>query len=85
MVRAISGVRPLNPENERITTAVAGGAPHPDNRPFAAREVQVADSLSPYMAVVAEYSRGEMNTDEMARKIESVRLKLLRPAADLVR
>ncbi len=37
------------------------------------------------MAVVAEYSRGEMNTDEMARKMESVRLKLLRPAADLVR
>jgi len=37
------------------------------------------------MAVVAEYSRGEMNTDEMARKMESVRLKLMRPAADLVR
>jgi len=60
-------------------------APHPDNRVFAVREVQVADSLSPYMAVIAEYSRGQMNTDEMARKIESVRLKLLRPAADLVR
>jgi len=40
-------------------------APHTDNRVFAVREVQVADSLSPYMAVIAEYSRGQMNTDEM--------------------
>ncbi|TLZ79684.1 MAG: hypothetical protein E6K07_03230 [Methanobacteriota archaeon] len=51
-------------------------APHPDDRVFAVREVQVADSLSPYMAVIAEYSRGQMNTDEMARKIASVRRKL---------
>src|SRR2546426_10295524 len=52
-------------------------APHTDNREFAVREVQVADSLSPYMAVIAEYSRGQMKTDGMARKISRGLRKLL--------
>jgi len=51
---------------------------------FTATEVRVVDSLTPYMAIMAEYDQGAMTTDEMARKIESVRLKLLKPAKDIV-
>jgi hypothetical protein len=51
---------------------------------FTATEVHVVDALAPYMAVMAEYDQGQMTTDEMARKMESVRLKLLKPAKDIV-
>src|SRR5207245_951046 len=50
---------------------------------FTATEVRIVDELTPYMAVVEEYAKGEMNTDEMARKIESVRLKTMKPVSSI--
>ncbi len=45
---------------------------------FLAGKVHVVDELDPYKAVMAEYAMGNMTTDEMARRVESIRLGLIR-------
>ncbi len=48
-----------------------------------AGQVRVVDELGPYLSVMAEYQKGNMTTDEMARRMESVRLRLLKQAQTL--
>lgn len=45
---------------------------------FMAGQVKIVDEPNPYLAVMAEYQRGNMTTDEMARRMESIRLRGLR-------
>ncbi len=51
---------------------------------FTAGEVKVVDELAPYMALVAEYQKGEMTTADFANKMEALRLRLSKPIQDLV-
>jgi hypothetical protein len=51
---------------------------------FTASEVKVVDELAPYMATIAEYGKGKMTTDEVSRRLESIRLGILKQNPDIV-
>lgn len=73
-----------NRKAEKVLSAQADRWPEGPTGCFTAREVRVVDELTPYMALVSEYAKGKMTTDEYARRSESLRLGLLKPTADIV-